>query len=184
MEFKDVKRLLSGKPIMKNVIGYKQKTHDYKEGDTWVEGKKTWTIKNGIKKTVTKNKLRELSKVPMFCPVCNQIMNKQMDKKFYYQFKKCSNCVIMEDTELIISGKMKDKAKQIIDKNKKSWFNDIKEQVIEYANTVETEDNHYITEQGDIEKWKSNGDTSKLKADFLKSLDTLEQELFKEKRDD
>ena len=27
---------------------------DHKEGDTWLESGKTWTIKNGVKKTVTK----------------------------------------------------------------------------------------------------------------------------------
>ena len=32
-------------------IGYNKKIEDYKEGDVWTEGKKTWTIKNGIKQT-------------------------------------------------------------------------------------------------------------------------------------
>ena len=30
-------------------VGYKKIKKTYQEGDVWVEGKKTWTIKNGIK---------------------------------------------------------------------------------------------------------------------------------------
>ena len=35
-------------------IGYKKEIKEYKEGDIWNEGRKTWTIKNGIKQTVSK----------------------------------------------------------------------------------------------------------------------------------
>ena len=35
-------------------IGYNKKQEDYKEGDVWTENRKTWTIKNGIKQTVSK----------------------------------------------------------------------------------------------------------------------------------
>ena len=35
-------------------IGYKKKQIEYKEGDIWVENKKKWTIKNGIKQTISK----------------------------------------------------------------------------------------------------------------------------------
>ena len=35
-------------------IGYKKKRIEYKEGDVWTENKKTWTIKDGIKQTVSK----------------------------------------------------------------------------------------------------------------------------------
>ena len=35
-------------------IGYKKKRIEYKEGDIWTENKKTWTIKNGIKQTISK----------------------------------------------------------------------------------------------------------------------------------
>ena len=35
-------------------IGYTKKRIERKEGDIWKEGHKTWTIKNGIKQTVSK----------------------------------------------------------------------------------------------------------------------------------
>ena len=35
-------------------IGYTKKQIERKEGDIWMEGRKKWTIKNGIKQTVSK----------------------------------------------------------------------------------------------------------------------------------
>ena len=35
-------------------IGYNKKVEDHKEGDVWTENRKTWTIKNGIKQTISK----------------------------------------------------------------------------------------------------------------------------------
>ena len=35
-------------------IGYNKITEDHKEGDVWTENRKTWTIKNGIKQTISK----------------------------------------------------------------------------------------------------------------------------------
>ena len=56
---KDVNRLrnlIQGKTddSTNTQIGYKKKTKEYKEGDIWTENKKTWTIKNGIKQTISK----------------------------------------------------------------------------------------------------------------------------------
>ena len=56
---KDVNRarnLLMGKSnaSTSTQIGYNTKQEDHKEGDVWVENKKTWTIKNGIKQTISK----------------------------------------------------------------------------------------------------------------------------------
>ena len=56
---KDVNRmrnLITGKTDVSSEVqsGYQRQIKEYKEGDVWVEGKKTWTIKNGIKQTVSK----------------------------------------------------------------------------------------------------------------------------------
>ena len=50
-------------------IGYNKKRIEYKEGDIWTEGRKTWTIKNGIKKTVSKlSSIRKEIFTPLCCP--------------------------------------------------------------------------------------------------------------------
>ena len=56
---KDVERarnLIQGKTddSTETQIGYSKKRVDHKEGDVWTENRKTWTIKNGIKQTVSK----------------------------------------------------------------------------------------------------------------------------------
>ena len=53
-------------------IGYSTKQKDYKEGDVWTEGRKTWTIKNGIKQTISKlDKIKKEVHMPICCPKCN-----------------------------------------------------------------------------------------------------------------
>ena len=60
-------------------IGYSNKQKDYKEGDIWVEKKKTWTIKNGIKQTISKlDKVKKEIFMPLSCPCCNKVMKKKI----------------------------------------------------------------------------------------------------------
>ena len=86
---KDVNRmrnLITGKTgaSTSTQIGYKKETKEYKEGDIWTEGKKTWTIKNGIKQTVSKlDKIKEQVFTPLCCPKCNRVMKHHLHKSSY-----------------------------------------------------------------------------------------------------
>ena len=52
-------------------VGYNKKRIDYKEGDVWVENKKTWTIKDGIKQTISKmDAIKKEINIPLCCPKC------------------------------------------------------------------------------------------------------------------
>ena len=65
-------------------VGYKKQIKDYKEGDVWTEGRKTWTIKNGIKQTVSKlDKVKKEIHVPLCCPKCSKVMKHHLDKNNY-----------------------------------------------------------------------------------------------------
>jgi len=76
-------------------IGYKKKQVEYKEGDVWTENKKTWTIKNGIKQTISKlDAIKKEVFMPLCCPECGNVMKKQLDKPNYNIHKKCFDCVI------------------------------------------------------------------------------------------
>ena len=54
---------------------FQKKTKDHKEGDIWVENRKTWTIKNGIKQTISKlDKIKKQIFTPLCCPKCSKVM--------------------------------------------------------------------------------------------------------------
>ena len=51
--------------------GYEKKDQVHKEGDVWQQDGKTWTIKNGIKQTVTKlDAIKKMVLMPFACPEC------------------------------------------------------------------------------------------------------------------
>ena len=96
-------------------IGYNKGYVERKEGDVWQENNKTWTIKNGIKMTVTKlDNVKKALQMPLTCPNCNQPMNKgRLDKLMYSIHKQCSDCVIKYETKLKIEGKFEEYQKTI-----------------------------------------------------------------------
>ena len=55
--------------------GWEVNKEDHKEGDIWEDGGKRWTIKNGIKQTVTKlDEIKRLTILPLTCPNCGGVM--------------------------------------------------------------------------------------------------------------
>ena len=148
----------------------------YKEGDIFTENNKTWTIKNGIKQTVSKfDSIRHLVNFPLVCPNCQLSMNHKLDKKFYILRHKCFDCVIKEETKLKIEGKYNEYEQTIINKNIKSWLYDFKSIL---DNTINSEDTiNFSTEVGDNEKWVNNFDKEKLQEIIDKQFKELETEL-------
>ena len=70
-------------------IGYKKSQIERKEGDIWTENKKTWTIKNGIKQTISKlDNIKKEIFMPLCCPSCGKVMKKRLDKPNYRVHKK------------------------------------------------------------------------------------------------
>jgi uncharacterized protein (UPF0128 family) len=75
-EFKksDVQRMrniITGKTGDRTQIlgGWENKIEEHKEGDAWEEDGKKWTIKNGIKQSITKlDKFKHLISLPLTCP--------------------------------------------------------------------------------------------------------------------
>ena len=91
---------------------------EYKEGDIWTEGRKTWTIKNGIKQTVSKlDKLKKEVFMPLSCPCCGKIMKGQLDKPNYKIHKKCFDCVVEFEHKLKIRGEYDSYIKKLEAKN-------------------------------------------------------------------
>ena len=57
-------------------IGYTKAQAERKEGDVWDEGGKQWTLKNGIKQTVTRfDEIKKVINLPLACPKLSYNVN-------------------------------------------------------------------------------------------------------------
>ena len=132
-------------------IGYSTKQEDYKEGDVWTEGRKTWTIKNGIKQTVSKlTSLRKEVFMPLSCPKCNKIMKKRLDKPNYKIHKKCFDCVVEFEHKLKIRGEYDDYIKNLKAKNSLDIVDEMESYLLDAINTSNS---GFVSEDGVVERW-------------------------------
>ncbi len=181
---KDVQRarnLITGKTGASTgtQIGYNKKTEDYKEGDVWTEGRKTWTIKNGIKQTVSKlDVIKKEVFIPLSCPNCGKIMKKRLDKPNYKIHKKCFDCVIEFEHKLRIRGEYDNYKKKLVTKNSLDIVNEMESYLLDAINTSNS---GFVSEDGVIEKWAGGVNkkewTQKIKEASKTRREHLEKEL-------
>ncbi len=146
-------------------IGYKTKQKNYKEGDVWKEGRKTWTIKNGIKQTISKlDSIKKEVFVPLCCPKCSKVMKHWLDKDNYKAHKTCHDCVIEFEHKLMIEGKYEDYKKELKAKNELSIVNDLESYLL---NAVNSTNNGFVSEQGEVERWVGGIDKNKITKDII-----------------
>jgi len=132
-------------------IGYKKEIKEYKEGDIWTEGRKTWTIKNGIKQTVSKlDTIKKEVFMPLCCPKCNKIMKKRLDKPNYKIHKMCFDCVIEYEHILRIKGKYEEYKNNLVTKNSLDLVNEMESYLLDAINTSNSS---FVSEDGVIERW-------------------------------
>jgi hypothetical protein len=154
---KDVERarnLIMGKANESSEIqiGYTKKTQEYKEGDIWIENNKTWTIKNGIKKTISKlSNIRKEIFIPLSCPECKKVMKKRLDKPNYRVHKKCHDCVILFEHKLKIKNIH---GGYIKDLEKKNSIDIVKETEALLLDMVNNQNKKFVSEDGVVETWK------------------------------
>jgi len=140
-------------------IGFKKKQKDYKEGDVWTEGRKTWTIKNGIKQTISKlDVIKKEVFMPLCCPECNKVMKKRLDKPHYKIHKKCYDCVINYEGKLIVRGTYDDYIKQLKGKNSLDILNELESTLL---SAVNVSNSNFVSEDGVVEKWVGGIDKEK-----------------------
>ena len=177
---KDVQRLrnlIQGKYGEKNTIstGYTKQYEHHEEGDMWEEDDRTWTIKNGIKQNITKlDKAKESIHLPLFCPCCNGMMKHRYDKQFYIQYKRCFNCQIEFETDLKKKGLWVEYEKFITNSDIDGLINEFNIWIDE---EMETKNESYITEAGDMERWSGNAKQKLLenKEETIKYLESLKK---------
>jgi len=137
-------------------VGYTKAQVDHKEGDVWEENGKKWTIKDGIKQTITRfDELKKVINLPLACPSCNKSMKSNpLNKKMWAIHKKCFDCIITYETELKRQGKFEEYARSLVSGGVKQYIKDLEDALLDLAK----EDNdQFVTEQGDIETWKGKG---------------------------
>lgn len=138
-------------------IGYTKIHEEHKENDVWEENGKKWTIKNGIKVNITKlDVVKKILQLPLTCPNCNKLMNKgKLDKIMYQIHKKCSDCVIENETKLKVNGTFDEYQQTMLKKDIEYHIKEMEDILLEIS--LENNNESFITENGDIEVWKGNG---------------------------
>lgn len=159
-------------------VGYQKTNITRVEDDVWEENGKKWTIKNGIKQTITKfDKLKTLVIIPLLCPECGVVMNNsETNKKLYNLHKKCMDCVIKYETELKRDNKFNDYQKHIINDNINGYLNDLEDAF--FDTFINNSNNSFVTEQGDIEQLMGgNIDKEKITNQFKEEIKQIKEKM-------
>jgi hypothetical protein len=145
------------------------------EGDVWDERGKTWTIKNGIKRTVSKlDYARKEFSTPLACPNCGKSMKHHLDEKMWAIHKTCFNCVIDMEHAIMKTGKYDEYVKNKIIANAEGFVKDYESYINDYMQ--ESVSNVHVTEDGQIEKWK-NADQSQVEEMKVTAIKDLTEKI-------
>ena len=159
-------------------VGYNKKTKNYKEGDIWEEKGKKWTIKNGIKQTISKmDKIKKEIFMPLSCPCCGKVMKKRLDKPNYRIHKKCLHCVIEFEHKLHCNGEYENYIKELKARNSLDMLDEMESYLL---NAVNDTNESYISEQGDVERWVGGINKEKMTEDIIKSAQIRRESIKKE----
>ena len=187
-EFKrtDVNRLrnlISGKTgdSTGTQVGYEKKHIEYKEGDVWTENKKTWTIKNGIKQTISKlDAIKKEVFIPLCCPKCNKVIKSRLSKDNYKVHKKCHDCVIEYEHKLKIRGQYDDYIKLLKSKNNLTILDEMESYLLGVVNDT---NNGFVSEDGVVERWVGGIDKEKISKDITRFANERREGIIKEIND-
>ncbi len=144
-----------------------------KEGDVWedISGKK-WTIKNGVRQSVTK---LDDAKTPWWCPRCTKPMNHRLDIKFWRIRGHCMDCVIKDESELRRSGKWEEYERKLMLRNYVAEITDKIAQLQAYHDEVSKPEFLIMNENEKtvlmMEEWDI--DIDKLKTDLQNDIEEL-----------
>ena len=158
-------------------VGYKKKTIKYKEGDVWIENKKTWTIRNGIKQTISKlDKIKKEVFTPLCCPKCNKVMKHHLDKENYKVHKTCHDCVIEFEHKLKYTGQYDNYIKQLEAKNSLNLVDEMESYLL---NAVNATNNGYVSERGELERWVGGIDKEKMTKEIIEASKIRREHILK-----
>jgi hypothetical protein len=154
-------------------VGYNADYIERKEGDIWEERGKKWTVKNGLKQTVTRfDDIKKKIFTPITCPNCNKPMSKgNIDKYMFSIHQKCSDCVFEYETKLKIKGEYKEYEQNMLKQGVVYHIKEMENVLLELL--IGQSGEQYVTEGGDIEEWKGKS----LDSQFIKDIQEYIQKL-------
>jgi len=174
-----MRNLVSGNASDKTKIstGYGKSRVVRSEGDVWEVKGKTWTIKNGIRQTVSKlDSARKAIRIPSECPKCgDHRMQHHAYKAMYKKFGMCLNCVVKLEKGLRKAGKYEKFVTELAKSHNEAWIKDKTEEYYDWLTTMDNES--YITEAGDIEDWSGGKSKEVLKKEFDNQVKKIKKDL-------
>jgi hypothetical protein len=171
-----MRNLLTGKSgdRTQTLAGWEMREEERKEGDTWVDQwGKEWTIRNGIRQTVTKSDhLKSLAILPLSCPKCGKLMKvNDLNKKMWAIHSECFDCVVKEETRLKTEGKWEEYESAQIKGNIKTSLADFEAAIDTWMSDRDT----FVTENGDKETWVG-GNKQKIYEEIKENLKRIKEE--------
>jgi len=155
-----MRNLITGKTGDKTQLqaGWERYSDRHTEGDIWEENGKKWTIKNGLKQTVTKlDEVKKLVVMPLACPNCGKLMKiDEYNKKMWAIHQKCFTCVIKMESEIKRQGKWKEYESGVMNENKDAMLNDLERALENWVDEKDT----FVSESGEVEKWGGGDKTN------------------------
>jgi hypothetical protein len=151
--------------------GYVKKSIERKEGDIWEEDGKQWTLKNGIKQTVTRvDAIKKSLIIPITCPKChNHMSNHIINKKMWPIHGMCFDCVITMETELKRDDKFEEYQRNMNVGGLKTYIKELEDALLELM--LNDGKQSFVTEVGDIEEWRGGViDKTKIVEDLQKHI--------------
>jgi hypothetical protein len=154
-------------------VGYTKVEEHHVEGDIWEENGKTWTIKNGIKRTIRKT---DAVGTPILCPKCSRPMKHKFDKQMYGIHQMCLHCVTEMESELKMQGKYEEYERNMIRKNAQYFADNITNGVDQFLDDLINET--YVMEDGTIQNWVGNGlNKEEVKKQIMKKIEQLKAKI-------
>jgi hypothetical protein len=164
----------------KIVVGWRPGLEEKREeGDVWetLDGRK-WTIKNGIRQSVTK---LEGANTPWWCPKCQKSMNHRLDSKFWRLRGHCFDCNVKEETKMRAEGRWKEYEQNIMRAN---YIAALKDRIAELQDYHDNVSNPEVIHADNIEnrimmieKWNVDLDT--IRKDLREEIEKLQDNLQK-----
>jgi transcription elongation factor Elf1 len=179
-DLRRIRNLYEGKLNVKTNIqvGFEEKKEEHKEGDIWVENNKKWTIRNGIKQTISNlDTIKKDVIIPFTCPSCNKAMKKRLDKKYYKIHKRCMDCVIEAEAEIRNKGLWEIYEKNIMKSNILDALQDFK---FELYDVIDSSNQSYVTEHGEVENWVGGVNKEETKKQVDMYIETIKEKLSNE----